>query len=39
MLSTIIECKPEDVAIGEKVEVVFEDVNDEITLFKCKLAA
>lgn len=34
MLSWIIDCKPEDVAIGMEVEVVFDDVTDEVTLPK-----
>ena len=32
LVSNIVECDPEDVAIGMAVEVVFEKVTDEITL-------
>ena len=34
MMSNIIQCDPESVKTGMKVEVVFEDCNDEITLPK-----
>jgi uncharacterized OB-fold protein len=34
VLSNIIGCKPEQVTIDMPVEVVFEDVNEEITLYK-----
>jgi uncharacterized OB-fold protein len=34
VLSNIIGCKPEQVAIDMPVEVVFEDINEEITLYK-----
>ena len=36
MVSNIVRCKPEDVKIGIKVEVVFDDVTDKITLPKFK---
>jgi len=36
LLSNIIECKTEDVKIDMPVEVAFEDVTDEITLYKFK---
>ncbi|MCL6559433.1 MAG: Zn-ribbon domain-containing OB-fold protein [Firmicutes bacterium] len=32
MLTTIVEAKPEDLAIGMEVEVFFDDVTEEITL-------
>lgn len=32
--SNIVGCKPEEVKIGMKVEVVFEDITDDITLPK-----
>jgi uncharacterized protein len=32
MMTNIIECEPNDVAIGMPVEVVFEDLNDTISL-------
>ena len=32
MVSKVIGCKPEDVKIGMKVEVVFEDVTEQFTL-------
>lgn len=34
ILSNIVECKPEDVKIGMKMEVCFDDVTDKITLPK-----
>ncbi|MDP2661543.1 MAG: Zn-ribbon domain-containing OB-fold protein [Dehalococcoidia bacterium] len=34
MLSNVVECPPDQVAIGMPVEVVFEEVTDEITLPK-----
>lgn len=34
MMTNIVNCPPEDVAIGMDVEVVFEDVTGEITLPK-----
>ena len=36
MVSNVIDCRPEDVRIGMKVEVVFEDVTEENTLPKFK---
>ena len=36
MLSNIIQCDPATVHVGMPVEVVFEDVNDEISLPKFK---
>ena len=36
MVSNVIDCKPEDVKIGMKVGVVFDDVTDDITLPKFK---
>lgn len=39
MVSNIIDCKPEDVKIGMKVEVIFEDVTEEITLPKFRLVS
>ena len=32
MLTNIVDCPPEDVKIGMKVEVTFEDVTDEIAI-------
>ncbi|MCG2634881.1 MAG: Zn-ribbon domain-containing OB-fold protein [Gammaproteobacteria bacterium] len=37
--SNVIDCAPEAVKVGMPVEVVYEDVNDEITLAKFKPAA
>ena len=34
MISNVVGCKPETVLIGMKVKVIFEDVNEEITLPK-----
>ena len=39
LLSNIIGCKPEQVRIDMPVEVVFEDVTDEISLYKFKPVA
>jgi uncharacterized OB-fold protein len=36
MVSNIVDCKPEDIKIGMKVEVTFDDVTDQITLPKFK---
>ncbi len=38
MVSNMVDVKPEDLEIGMPVEVVFEDVTDEVTLPKFKLA-
>jgi len=34
MISNIIDCQPEEVKIGMKVEVVFDDVTEKVTLPK-----
>jgi uncharacterized OB-fold protein len=34
MVSNIVDCRPEDIKIGMKVMVTFDDVTDEITLPK-----
>lgn len=34
MLTNIVECRPEHVQIGMPVKVVYEDINDHVTLFK-----
>ncbi len=39
MVSSVIGCKPEDVKIGMKVQVVFDDVTEQFTLPKFKPAA
>ena len=39
MVSNIINCEPDDIYIGMKVEVVFDDVTDEYTLPKFKPVA
>jgi uncharacterized OB-fold protein len=39
MLTNLIDCKPEDLAVDMPVEVAFEKANDEITLYKFRLAA
>lgn len=39
IVTNIIDCKPEDVKIGMKVEVIFEDVTKEHTLPKFKPGA
>lgn len=36
LISNIVDCDPEEIEIGMDVEVVFEEVNDEITLPKFK---
>ena len=36
MLSNVVQCKNEDLFIGMPVEVVFEDINEEVTLPKFK---
>lgn len=36
MVSNIVDCKPEDIKIGMKVEVIFDDVTDNISLPKFK---
>ena len=36
MVSNVIGCKPEDISIGMKVEVAFEDVTENISLPKFK---
>jgi uncharacterized protein len=38
MISNLIEISPEDIRIGMRVEVVFEDLNDQVTLPKFKAA-
>lgn len=37
MMSNVVDCDPDDVKIGKHVVVVFEDINDEITLPKFRL--
>ena len=37
MMSNVVGCDPGDVKIGDHVEVIFEDINEEITLPKFKL--
>jgi uncharacterized OB-fold protein len=32
IVSTIVGCKPEDVKIGMKVQVVFDDVTEQFTI-------
>lgn len=34
VMSNIVGCRPEDISIGMKVEVIFDDVTDEVTLPK-----
>ena len=34
MISTIVGCAPDDVEIGMRVEVTFDDVADDLTLFR-----
>ncbi len=36
LISNLVDCDPDEIEIGMAVEVVFEDVNDEITLPKFK---
>jgi hypothetical protein len=36
MVSTIIDCKPDDVKIGMRVQVVFDDVTEQFTIPKFK---
>ena len=36
MISNLVDCDPDEIEIGMEVQVVFEDVNDEITLPKFK---
>ena len=36
LVSNLVECDPEEIEIGMAVEVVFEEVNEEITLPKFK---
>ena len=38
LISNMVDCDPDDIEIGMPVEVVFETVNDEITLPKFKKA-
>lgn len=38
LLSNLIDCELEKIAIGDSVEVVFEDVTEEITLAKFKIS-
>ena len=38
MMTNIIECEPDNVSIGMRVRVVYEDVDEEITLVKFKPA-
>ena len=38
MISNLVDCDPEEIAIGMEVKVVFEEVNDQITLPKFKKA-
>lgn len=38
MMTNIVGCDPEEVSIGEAVEVTFDDVTDEVTLPKFRLA-
>ena len=39
MISNIIDCQPEEVKIGMKVEVVFDDVTEKVTLPKFRTIA
>ena len=39
MLSTIVDCAPDDVRVEMPVEVAFERVNDEITLYPFRPAS
>jgi uncharacterized OB-fold protein len=34
VMSNMVNCEPEQVSIGMPVRMVFEDVNDEVTLYK-----
>ncbi len=34
MMSNIVQCRPEEIAIGMNVQVFFDDVTEEITLPK-----
>jgi len=36
LTSNVVDMTPEDVYIGMPVEVVFEDINDNLTLYKFK---
>jgi uncharacterized OB-fold protein len=36
MISNVVGCQPEDVKIGMKVEVTYDDVTEEISLPKFK---
>lgn len=38
LLSNVIDCEPEKTAIGDPVEVIFEDVTEEITLPKFRVS-
>lgn len=38
VFTNIVDCNPSDVAIGKPVKAVFDDVTDDITLLKFKLA-
>jgi len=39
LISNVIGCRPQEVDVGMKVEVVFDDVTDEVTLPKFKPVA
>jgi uncharacterized protein len=39
MISNVVDCKPEDVKIGMKVEVVFEDATEAFSIPKFKPVA
>ena len=36
MLTNLVDCKPDEIAVGMPVRVVFEKASDEITLYKFK---
>ena len=34
MISTVLDCNPEDMKIGMPVEIVFDDVTEDVTLYR-----
>lgn len=38
MISTVVDCAPDDVRIGMRVEVAFDDVADDLTLYRFRPA-
>ena len=38
MISTMVECEPDAVEIGMRVEVAFDDVADDLTLYRFRPA-